>query len=444
MTPEQRQTILIVEDDPGTVRLVRTRLERAGYAVESAATAEEGMARIQRGGVDLVVLDQRLPDGLSGLELYERVRAAGFDVPAILATGFGDEATLVAAIRAGVRDFVPKTADYLNYLPPAVARVLQQVAVERELAESRARAREALVRQRELEADIEERERENSERDRLMQELQGEVEQRKRAEEALREADQRKDEFLAMLAHELRNPLAPMRTALEVMKRTDSAPDMLRRTREMMERQVQVMARLVDDLLDVSRITRGKVELRNGPVDLRAVMARAAETARPLIEARGHDFTLDLPHEPLLLEGDALRLEQVIANLLNNAAKYTEPGGKVRLTAGREGDEIVLRVRDTGVGVAPDLLPRVFDLFVQANHPSCLSQGGLGIGLTLVKQLVEMHGGRVEAHSEGPGQGSEFVVRLPAAVGAAPPGSEAGATTEEGQRGRSRDRKGAV
>ena len=444
MTPEQRRTILIVEDDPGTVRLVRTRLERAGYAVESAATAEEGMVRIRRGGVDLVVLDQRLPDGLSGLELYERVRAAGFDVPAILATGFGDEATLVAAIRAGVRDFVPKTADYLNYLPPAVARVLQQVAVERELAESRARAREALVRQRELEADIAERERAKSERDRLMQELQGEVEQRKRAEEALREADQRKDEFLAMLAHELRNPLAPMRNALEVMKRADSAPDMLRRTREMMERQVQVMARLVDDLLDVSRITRGKVELRNGPVDLRAVVARAAETARPLIEARGHDFTLDLPHEPLPLEGDAVRLEQVIANLLNNAAKYTEPGGRIRLKAGREGDDIVLRVCDTGVGVAPDMLPRVFDLFVQANHPSSLSQGGLGIGLTLVKRLVEMHGGRVEAHSEGPGQGSEFVVRLPAAVGAAPPGSEAGATAEVGQRGRSRDRKGAV
>ena len=290
MPPEQRQTILIVEDDPGTVRLVRTRLERAGYAVESAATAEEGMARIRRGGVDLVVLDQRLPDGLSGLELYERVRAAGFDVPAVLATGFGDEATLVGAIRAGVRDFVPKTADYLNYLPPAVARVLQQVAVERELVDSRARAREALVRQRELEAEIAERERAQSERDRLMQELRCEVEQRKRAEEALREADRRKDEFLAMLAHELRNPLAPIRNALEVMKRADAAPDMLRRTREMMERQVQVMARLVEDLLDVSRITRGKVELRKERVDLRAVVARAVETARPLIEARGHDF----------------------------------------------------------------------------------------------------------------------------------------------------------
>ncbi len=435
MSSEQRQTVLIVEDDPGTARLVRTRLERAGYAVEAAATAEAGMTRIRGGGVDLVVLDQRLPDGLSGLELYERIKAAGFDVPAILATGFGDEATLVGAIRAGVRDFVPKTADYLSFLPPAVTRVLQQVAVERELAESRARAREALVRQQELEAEIAERERAQNERDRLFQELQSEVEQRKRAEEALREADRRKDEFLAMLAHELRNPLAPIRNALEVMKRSEAAPEALRQTREMMERQVQVMARLVEDLLDVSRITRGKVELRKGLVDLRAVVARAVETARPLIEARGHDFTMDLPPEGLPVEGDAVRLAQVIANLLNNAAKYTEPGGRIRLSAGREGGEIVLRVRDTGVGIAPDVLPRVFDLFVQEAHPSNLSQGGLGIGLTLVKRLVEMHGGRVEAHSEGPGKGSEFVMRLPAAE-APLPRPELGPTTGGSAAGR--------
>ncbi len=435
MPSERRQTVLIVEDDPGTARLVRTRLERAGYAVESAATAEAGMTRIRGGGVDLVVLDQRLPDGLSGLELYERIKAAGFDVPAILATGFGDEATLVGAIRAGVRDFVPKTADYLNFLPPAVTRVLQQVAVERELVESRARAREALVRQKELEAEIAERERAQHERDRLFQELQNEVEQRKRAEEALREADRRKDEFLAMLAHELRNPLAPIRNALEVMKQSDAAPEALRQTREMMERQVQVMARLVEDLLDVSRITRGKVELRKGLVDLRAVVDRAVETARPLIEARGHEFTMDLPPESLPVEGDAVRLAQVIANLLNNAAKYTEPGGRIRLSAGREGGEIVLRVRDTGVGIAPDVLPHVFDLFVQEAHPSNLSQGGLGIGLTLVKRLVEMHGGRVEAHSEGAGKGSEFVVRLPAAE-ATPPGPEPGPTTGGSAAGR--------
>jgi two-component system CheB/CheR fusion protein len=400
MASDERATVLIVEDDLGLAHLVRARLERAGHIAETAATAEEGMERVRRGGVDLLVLDQRLPSGVSGLQLYERIKAAGFEAPAILATGFSDEATLLQALRAGVRDFVPKAADYLNYLVPAVARVLKEVRTERELAESRAGAREALRRQRELETEIAERKIAEKERE--------------KAQQALRDADLRKDEFLAMLAHELRNPLAPIRNALEMLKLVEASPELQRQTREMMERQVQLMVRLVDDLLDVSRITRGKIELCKEPIELAAVVARAVETARPLIEARNHELTTNIAPGSLLLQGDLVRLGQVVANLLNNASKYMAPGGRIWLKGGRERDQIVLHVRDAGIGIAPEMLPQVFDLFTQADHPPSLSQGGLGIGLTLVRRLVEMHGGKVEAHSEGLGKGSEFVVRLPA------------------------------
>ena len=257
--------------------------------------------------------------------------------------------------------------------------------------------------------------------------------ERQRAEEALREADRRKDEFLAMLAHELRNPLAPIRNALEILKLADVSPEVLRQTREMMERQVQVMARLVDDLLDVSRITRGKIELRKAPVELRTVVARAVETARPLIEARDHALTVEQAPQPLLVEGDVVRLAQVVANLLNNAAKYMQPGGRVTLTTAREGGEVVVRVRDAGIGIAPDLLPHVFDLFTQSHEAAALSQGGLGIGLTLVWRLVAMHGGKVEAHSAGLGLGSEFVVRLPALAEKSSSGPAAGKGGADGE-----------
>jgi PAS domain S-box-containing protein len=235
----------------------------------------------------------------------------------------------------------------------------------------------------------------------------------KRVEEALKEADRRKDEFLAMLAHELRNPLAPVSNALQILKLPGVDPAAAERARGMMERQVEHLVRLVDDLLDLSRIMRGKIELRRGPVELSAVVARAVETAQPVVEAEGHRLAVALPAAPLWLDGDLVRLAQVVGNLINNAAKYTERGGKIRVTAAREGNEAVLRVRDTGIGIAPDLLPRIFDMFVQAERRTRDARGGLGIGLTLVRRLVEMHGGSVVAHSEGPGTGSEFVVRLP-------------------------------
>ncbi len=234
------------------------------------------------------------------------------------------------------------------------------------------------------------------------------------AETALREADRRKDEFLAMLAHELRNPLAPIRNATQVLKMLGPTDAHQQWAREIIERQTQHLTRLVDDLLDVSRITRGKVTLACAPLDLATVVHRAVEASRPLIDARGHQLTVALPAEPVRVEGDPTRLVQAAGNLLNNAAKYTDEGGHVRIEAAGEGDEAVLRVTDNGIGVAADLLPHVFDLFTQADRTLDRSQGGLGIGLTLVRQLVELHGGRVEASSAGPGQGSEFTIRLPA------------------------------
>jgi PAS domain S-box-containing protein len=240
------------------------------------------------------------------------------------------------------------------------------------------------------------------------------ITERKQAEEALKEADRRKDEFLAMLAHELRNPLAPIQNAVQIIRLLGSSDPNLQRSRDMIERQVRHMTRLVDDLLEVSRITGGKIKLQTEPMDLVAVTARAVETSRPLIDARHQELTVTFPPQPIELEADPTRVAQVISNLLNNAAKYTENGGHIWLTVGREGSEAVVRVRDSGIGISPDLLPRIFDLFTQADRSLDRSQGGLGIGLTLVRRLVEMHGGNVTVHSPGPGKGSEFIVRLPA------------------------------
>jgi signal transduction histidine kinase len=240
-----------------------------------------------------------------------------------------------------------------------------------------------------------------------------EEELRRRAEELVG-ADRRKDQFLAMLAHELRNPLAPIRNAVELMRQVETLDPSFQPSREMVERQVKHLARLVDDLLDVSRINQGSIRLRKEVLDLGTIVQRAVEGTRPIIESRAHTLSVQLPTEPVRLEADPTRLEQVISNLLNNAAKYTMPGGHVWVTASREGEEAVVRVRDSGIGVPPDVLERVFEPFVQSDGSLARTDGGLGVGLSLVRSLVEMHGGRVEAASPGLGQGSEFVLRLPA------------------------------
>jgi signal transduction histidine kinase len=382
---------VLVADDNADMRRYVVRLLAGAYAVEAVPDGAAALEAVRRRTPDLIVSDVMMPR-LDGFGLLQALRAdphtAG--VPVILLSARAGEESRVEGMQAGADDYLVK--------PFSARELLARVSAHLQMARLR---------------------RETS--------------------ESLREANRRKDEFLAMLAHELRNPLAPIRNSLEILKmpRLDGAA--AERIREMMERQVHHLVRLVDDLLDVSRVMRGKVDLRTEPVELASVVARAVETAQPLIEARGHELTIGLADESLPLEADPVRLAQVVGNLLTNAAKYTESHGRISLTARREGDQAVLRVRDTGIGIPADMLPRVFDLFVQVDHATTKAQGGLGVGLTLVKSLAEMHGGTVEAHSPGPGEGSEFVVRLPlSARRQEPPGKkeDAGQPQPESPSGR--------
>ena len=492
LVPEQRRTrVLVVEDDAGVATLERKRLERAGYAVDVATTTVEALQAIRGGRIHLVLLDLRLDDGQSGLDLYERVRAEGFEIPAILVTAFPDHAAAIRALRAGIRDFVPKSGEFLDYLPTAVDRVIAQVRVEHKLVESELRlasiigtAMDAIVmcdeqlrivlfnraaeqmfgcpavdaltkplaefipdldlaapagesgngiqRRVELEAvrktggripvelsisDVPVHGR------RLFTVIARDITERRRTEAELREADHRKDVFLGMLAHELRNPLAAITTAVEVLHR--SAPAESHRMTNVIRRQTGALARMVDDLLDVSRVTLGKIRLAHEPLLLGETVSRAVDSVRDAAARASLQIDLDVGAEPVWLVGDATRLEQVLTNILTNAIKFTPPGGRLRVSSSRDGAEAVVRVRDTGVGIDPWLLPKVFDLFVQGDTSLDRSKSGLGIGLALVRQVVQLHGGRVTAWSAGPGMGSEFTVYLPAAPEDAPAEQEA-------------------
>ena len=257
----------------------------------------------------------------------------------------------------------------------------------------------------------------------------------KRAEQ-LRDADRRKDEFLATLAHELRNPLAPLRNALEILRLRGDDPQVAAKARDLMQRQLTQMVRLVDDLLDVSRITTGKLEVRKETVVLQNVIRNAVETARPFIDTQRHALDVRLPPEPLEIEADSTRLAQVFSNLLNNAAKYTQPGGRIELEAEREHGNAVVRVRDNGIGIDPRILPQIFDMFVQADRSLERTQAGLGVGLTLARQLVGLHGGTLSAASDGPGRGSTFTVTVPLAQRQALPETPPEARADTGQRHR--------
>ena len=239
--------------------------------------------------------------------------------------------------------------------------------------------------------------------------------ERRRAEEALREADRRKDEFLAMLSHELRNPLAPICSVVTLLQLQGdvATPELRAQACGILARQVGHLVRLVDDLLDVSRITRGTLDLQPRSVELAAIVENAVETSRPLIDAAAHELELDLPREPVRALGDPVRLAQVVTNILNNAARYTPRGGRIRLALRRDGAEAVISVRDSGIGIEPAALPGIFEMFAQAEGTRRRFPGGLGVGLALARTLAEMHGGSIQGASEGPGRGSEFVVRLP-------------------------------
>ena len=242
------------------------------------------------------------------------------------------------------------------------------------------------------------------------------------------DASRHKDDFLAMLAHELRNPLAPILSAMQVIRRHPDNLEVVQRAREIVERQVRHQAQLLEDLLDVSRITRGLIKLRKGSVDARSAVAAAVEATRPVIDGRSHTLAVMLPDEPLRLEADPTRLTQMVTNLLDNAAKYTNPGGHIEVSAQRDGAHVLICVRDTGVGIPLDLQTRIFDLFTQGDVPIARPLGGLGLGLSLVRSLTELHGGTVQVRSEGPGRGSEFTVRLPAGKVDSKSGTEVAST----------------
>jgi signal transduction histidine kinase/ActR/RegA family two-component response regulator len=273
-----------------------------------------------------------------------------------------------------------------------------------------------MTERKQVEADRKQRERERDEQAaELAVALGKRTEEARRAEKAeklLREADRRKDEFLATLAHELRNPLAPLQNALELLRRSDDNKPLIEQARSMMERQVSQMVRLVDDLLDISRITQGKLQLRKERVALADVLNAAIETALPLIDVSAHELTVTMPPQAIHVQADPIRLAQAFSNLLNNAAKYTEKAGHIWMTVERWGGEAVVSVRDTGIGIAPEHLAQIFQMFSQMAPALERSQGGLGIGLSLVKGLVELHGGTIAPRSGGAGKGSEFTVHL--------------------------------
>jgi signal transduction histidine kinase len=373
--------ILVVDDLPEKLLVYRTILEELGHNLVTAHSGADALKQVLQTNFAVILLDVNMP-GMDGFETATliRNRRKSAHTPIIFVTAFQDDLRPIQGYAHGAVDYI------LAPVAPEILRAKVTVFADlfrmHQLVKRQAEERIALAEER-----------------------------AKRA--AAEDANRRKDEFLAMLAHELRNPLAPIRTGIEVMRQIGLADPKLQRTREMIDRQLRQLNRLVDDLLDVSRITRGKIQLQLDTLDVATAVAGAVETSRPLIESRKHELNLCLPGESIYVEADPVRLAQVLSNLLNNAAKYTEEGGHIWLSVEQQGGEAVFRVRDTGAGIPYDMLPRVFDLFLQVDQSLDRSQGGLGIGLTLVRRLVEMHQGSVQAFSQGPGQGSEFVVRLP-------------------------------
>jgi signal transduction histidine kinase len=366
---------LLVDDLEENLLSLEALLRREGVVMLKARSGIEALELLLRYDVALALLDVQMP-GMDGFELAELMRDTERTrrVPIIFLTaGSADWQRRFRGYEAGAVDFLHKP-------------------IESDILRSKAEVFFELYRQRQQIA---------CQRDEL-----------RRYTEALQENDRRKDEFLATLAHELRNPLAPIRNGLQLLR---MAPDgeHSEQVRGMMERQLTHMVRLIDDLLDISRISQGKIDLRTEEVTLQSIISNAVEASRPLIEASNHTLIFDVPDAPLWLDADMTRLSQVVSNLLNNAAKYTPEGGEIRLSVRVSGLEATIAIHDNGLGIPPDMLPKVFDLFTQVDRTLKRSQGGLGIGLALVKRLVEMHNGSIEAQSGGLSKGSTFSFRLP-------------------------------
>jgi signal transduction histidine kinase len=429
MNPGEKVNILLVDDQPARLLSYETILADLGQNLVQARSGLEALEKLMKDEFAVVLLDVSMP-GMDGFEtatlIHEHPRFE--KTPIIFVTGVHvTELDRLKGYKLGAVDYV--------YIPvvPEILRSKVSVLVElhlqrrelqtlnRSLEEANRRLELANTnlqeeKTRELESLNQTLKRANTDLEHTNHILQSEVAERARAEMALKEADRHKDEFLAVLAHELRNPLAPIRNAVEIMRRSALTDPQLAWSRDVIERQVKHLTRLVDDLLDVSRITRGNINLSREPVAVTTIVARAIETIQPLIADQRHELTVDVPEESLEVEGDLTRLTQVLGNLLNNAAKYTDPGGSIAVSAQRVATDVEIRVRDNGIGIPPELLPRLFQLFTQVDGAAHRAQGGLGIGLALVRQLIQMHGGSVTAYSQGPGHGSEFLIRLPLRV----------------------------
>lgn len=406
--------ILLVDDQPGRLLTYRAILEPLGEQLVEASSGTQALQRLMEDEYAVILLDVNMP-GMDGFEtaslIHQHPRFEKTPIIFVTAVNVTDMDRL-RGYKLGAVDYV---------MVPVIPEILRTKVVvlvelyrkrrELQLANAALQAEKARELDR-LNASLRAA---NAELGARNMELRNEIGERALAEERLREADQRKDEFLATLAHELRNPLAPLLNALNI--RRLSAPDADDPLQDVMERQMALLVRLTDDLLDVARITRGKLVLRKHPTTLDQVLNSAIETVTPVIEQGHHRLQLQLPAHPVPLHADGTRLSQVFANLLNNAVKYSDPGSDIQLSARiddtGDGDWVELSVRDTGIGLSTEQQQQIFELFTQADNAIERARGGLGIGLTLVRYLVEMHDGVVNAHSDGLGHGSEFRVRLP-------------------------------
>lgn len=422
----EKVNVLLVDDQPARLLTYESILGELGQNLVRAGSGLEALEKLMKDEFAVVLLDVSMPD-MDGFEAATLIHQhPRFErTPIIFVTGVHvSELDRLKGYKVGAVDYVsiPVVPEILR---SKVAVLIELYTKRRELQElnrTLAQANQRLAdanttlqaeKTRELETLNRILQRANQELEGANRSLQTEVTERTRAELALKEADRHKDEFLAMLAHELRNPLAPIHNAIRLMHRQPMTDPHLAWSRDVIGRQLAHLTRLVDDLLDVSRITRGKINLSKEVLELRDVVARTVETVQPLIDDRGHTLTVALPPGSLTVFGDPTRLSQALGNVLGNAAKYTERGGHIVLTAERSGSEVQIRVRDDGIGIPPELMPRIFNLFTQLERTSGPTQSGLGIGLALVQRLIEMHGGSVAAHSDGPGRGSEFVIRIP-------------------------------
>jgi signal transduction histidine kinase len=405
--------ILLVDDQPAKLLSYEAMLGELGENLIKANSGREALEHLLREDITIVLMDVSMPE-LDGFELAEIIRQhPRYQKTAII---FVSAVHLTDLDR--LKGYDSGAVDYVSV--PVIPQLLR--AKVRVFADLYRKTREAERLNRELEQRVAER----------TQELENAVQLQMELTDRLREADRRKDEFLALLAHELRNPLAPIVNAVGVMRLDAGLAPELAWCRDVIDRQSRQLTRLVDDLLDVSRITRGKIRLRPERIDLAQVVDSAVETSRPGIDARGHRLVVRLPEGPLELDGDPARLTQVVANLLNNAAKFQEDGGLIEVHVDRDGDFALVSVRDHGFGIAPEALKKVFELFTQGERETDRVQGGLGIGLSLVKNLVELHGGFVSAQSAGPGRGSTFVVRLPSLEASRRNGIPAAVAPEDG------------